>query len=218
MRVQVRKPKLGAGGFSLVELLIVITVLSLAIGSVAMVGRASERAYSTGTTAALLEEHTAAAMHRITAELEIAMLGSVTPDPTALGTEEILYTQPAGLGGATVIPTPLRRLAFDYEVGEIDDGIDNNGNGLIDEGRVVLWEDFGGSGERQRVLTRWVTELLPGEDPNGLDDNGNGLVDECGFTVVRMGETFVVWLSLQRRDGQGHSLTRSARSAMRLRN
>ena len=111
----------------------------------------------------------------------------------------------------------FRSLSFEYEIGELDDGLDNNGNGLIDEGRLVLTENAGLTNDR-RVITRWVAELLEGELDDGLDNNGNGLVDEPGFLVERIGESLIVRVTLQKRDAEGRLMTRTARTSVRLRN
>ncbi len=219
------KPKmrtLGAwnsAGFSLVEVLVSATIFFLVLGSATMIGLANDRAYRTGTTVAQLEEQTATAIARIASELRIAGLETIAPDPGGgLSTHTIQYLQAVGFSAGEVEWTPLRRLALDYEIGEIDDGLDNNQNGLVDEGRVVLTEDLGGPNQRQLVLTRWIPEVLEGELQNGTDDNGNGLVDERGFCLERVDETLVIHLSLQRRDAQGRLLSRTARASIRMRN
>ena len=104
------------------------------------------------------------------------------------------------------------------ETGEIDDGLDNNGNGLVDEGRVVLTENLGGADERDRILARRVRELLEGELDNGVDDNGNGLVDEKGFSFERMGESLVIRMTMERIDVGQRTIERSAQTSVRLRN
>ena len=82
----------------------------------------------------------------------------------------------------------------------------------------MLVENLGEPDERRLVITRWVPELAAGELPNLLDDDGNGLVDEPGFYVQRQGETFLVRLSLQRRDAAGRLLSRSTATSTRIRN
>ena len=52
-------------------------------------------------------------------------------------------------------------------VGEIDDGLDNNGNGLVDEGQVVWITDLGLPGQRAVVLCNWVSEALDGTSQYG---------------------------------------------------
>ncbi len=206
-------------GFSLIEMLIVALILSLALGMLSMIGQSSERAYETGTTAAQLEQQSAQAVDRIVVELRPMRLSTLAPDPSpGLGGSSIQYVQALGFEAGEVQDSSLRQLAFEYAEGELDDGLDNNSNGLRDEGRVVLTEDLGGPSERELVLTRWVAELFEGELPNGIDDNGNGLVDERGFHVERAGETLFVRLTLQRPDAQQRVMTRTARTSTEARN
>ena len=207
------------GGYTLVEMSIVLTLLVVVVGATLTVGTASEKTYRTGTTAAHLEAQADMAVGRIVSDLRIARRSSLAPDPAAgAGSLEVEYQQPLGITNGVVQWGPTRRLAFEYDPAELNDGLDNNGNGLVDEGRVVLRENFGGAGERPHVITRWVRELAAGETANGADDNGNGLVDEAGFLVERFDETLVVRLTLEQKDGEGRMRTRSSRTSARMRN
>jgi len=212
-------PQHTRAGFSLVELAVSAAILFLVISGVALVSAASDRAYRTGATAAQLEAQAAAAVERIVAELSIAGFDTfdVLP-PNGVPDKDLQYLKATGFDGADVLWTGPRRLVLELEPGELDDGLDNNHNGLVDERQVVLIEDLGTAEERRLVLTRWVSELAVGELANGIDDNANALVDEPGFCVVRSGESFTVRLSLQRRDASGRLLSRSAATSTRVRN
>ena len=110
------------------------------------------------------------------------------------------------------------RLAFEYDTGEVDDGVDNDGDGLADEGNLVLRRNDGLANEVRIVLCRGVAELFEGELANGIDDNGNGVVDEAGFNVHRVGDVLTIRLTVQDALGQGVILTRSLETSSRLRN
>ena len=56
-------------GFSLVEVMVVVALLALVLGSVAIVGSASDKAYQTGTIESHLESKVAIAMDRMVDEL-----------------------------------------------------------------------------------------------------------------------------------------------------
>ena len=219
MRAQApHTPARRRAGLTLVEVAVVTVLLVIVLSSIAIVGRASDRAYRTGSIASHLESQVAVVMERVAKELEIAGIDTITPDPGAAGTSTIQFVQATGLQGGVVVWTPLRRLELELEAGELDDGIDNNGNELVDERALVLTEDPGGPAERRRILTHWVAELAEGEIANGVDDNGNGLLDEPGFVIWRVGETLVVRLTLARRTAEGTLLTRTARTSTRPRN
>jgi hypothetical protein len=200
-------------GFSLVEIVIAAAILFLVIGSVTMMGVASDRGYRTGATVAQLEEQTALAIDRVSADLRVAVLDSVELD----GSGAVTYVQAIGFSGGPIWST-RRRLAFELEPGELEDGIDNNGNGLADEGRIVLTVDADGPAESLRVLSRWVPRLGEGEAANGLDDNGDGLIDERGLSIQREGDVLIVRLSLEKRDPDGRLLRRTARTGIQPRN
>jgi prepilin-type N-terminal cleavage/methylation domain-containing protein len=206
-------------GFTLLELMITVLILAGVMGSISLIAQASQRAYQTGAVKADLEARTAATIEQVVAELSIAGRGTLTPDILpGVGVDALQYMQATGMDAGEVVWTPMRRLAFEYEIGELDDGIDNNGNGLIDEGRLVLTEDLGGPGERERVLTRWVRELAQGEEPNGIDDNGNGLADERGFTIQRAGDSLILMLTLEKRNAENMPMVRTGRTSTKLRN
>jgi len=214
MKTRIRTSRTGAAGFTLIEISIVSAILMIVIGSLTMMAQASDRAFSTGATIAHLESRASATMSQIIRELAIAQNTAVLrPDGAVID-----YVQAVDFVAGDPVLTLPRRLAFEYEAGEIDDGIDNNGNGLVDEGLVVLTEDVGAPTERRRVLTRWVSELLQGEIDNGIDDNGNGLIDERGFTMVQSGETITILLSLQKPGPGNRLLNRSSVTSIRLRN
>ena len=111
-----------------------------------------------------------------------------------------------------------QEIAFEYETGEIDDGRDNNRNGLVDEGVVVLLRDAGGANEQRVVLCHGVRERLEGELVNGLDDNGNGLVDEKGFCLQWVDGVLALWLSIELIDGNGMHEVRTLQTSVRIRN
>ena len=110
------------------------------------------------------------------------------------------------------------RYEFARDPADPDDGVDNDGDGMIDEGMVVRRVDFGGAGERSETIARGVPELLAGETANGLDDNGNGLVDEPGFVVVFDGSVVTVRLTVVHRQRGGRLLQRTVESSVTPRN
>ena len=124
----------------------------------------------------------------------------------------------SGFAGGAPTWSSLTRIGFAYEPGEIDDAIDDGGDGLVDEGQLVMVQDVGTAAERTLVLASSVRELLEGELPNAADDNGNGLQDEGGVSFELVGETLLIRLSLERRDSDNQLLTRTVETGIRLRN
>jgi hypothetical protein len=206
-------------GFGLIDLMIAVLVLGLLFGSIAAVGRTSTQVYRTGTVSVDVDARLRRTMDRIVRELISSGLHVLVPDPQPpIGSETLDYLQSAGVASGAILWGEPRRIAFEYELGEVDDGIDNNGNGSIDEGAVVLTIDVGGPNERRVVLCHGVREYLEGEVPNGLDDDGNGLRDEKGLSFSVEGGHLAVRLTVERRDEDGRPITRTIETSVKPRN
>ena len=128
------------------------------------------------------------------------------------------YHVPVGFAGGIILWGPDTQIVLEYDPNELDDGIDNDGDGLVDEGQVVWIENPGVPGERRVVLCRGVPEDLEGEIQNLLDDNGNGLIDERGFSLDVQGQVLTMRLTLQALDPAGRLLTKTVQSSVRIRN
>jgi hypothetical protein len=111
-----------------------------------------------------------------------------------------------------------RQIGIELEPGELDDGMDNDGDGLVDERRVVWTEAPGTLDERRRVLVGGVRELDDGEIANGVDDDGDTLLDEPGLTFVLQGDVLRVRLCIEGIDERGVVRTRSAETSIHIRN
>ena len=111
-----------------------------------------------------------------------------------------------------------RALAFEYEPGEQDDGIDNDGDGLVDEG-LLAWTANPAQPDEQRViLAHDLCEFLVGEDFNGADDNANGLTDEHGLSFSIAGDILTIRVSVQGLGPTQNLITKSAETSVFLRN
>ena len=206
-------------GFSLPEALLSISLLGMVIGTIGLVAVSGSHAYETSTMDAVLVQQGKRAMARVVSEMTTTRarsLQTVPVSPLWVSQLEFLKLEDVAADGS--LAWRIARVRFRYEEGEVDDGLDNDGDGLVDEGVLELVTDWGGAGERTHVLTRWVREHLEGEDDNGLDDNGNQLRDERGFCVERDGDTLRIRLTLERRDSQGGLRTQSIETSIHARN
>jgi hypothetical protein len=104
------------------------------------------------------------------------------------------------------------------DVGELENGLDDDGDGIIDEGRVILTRDFLGAEELSVVLAHDVRSRFEGELANGLDDNGNGLVDERGFCMTLQDGLLVLRLSIAGRSPEGTRTTSTVETSVHFRN
>ena len=121
------------------------------------------------------------------------------------------------VGSDPILGDP-RRIILELAPGEIDNGLDDNKDGLADEHQVVLILNPGLPGEQRVVLANRVSELAQGELPNGLDDNGNGIADEAGLSFDQAGQLVTVRLTLLGIGSDGATLVRSATDSFTLRN
>ncbi len=88
------------------------------------------------------------------------------------------------------------RVRWQIEASETNDGNDNDGDGLVDEGELVVTYDAGEITAQEIVLARGVPEFLEGEDSSSGDQNSNGLTDEAGLCITRVDDSIVFRLTL----------------------
>lgn len=210
-------------GYTLIELVITLVLLTLVLGGVF---QATERGMDLFRENSIRGEVNARAsrlIRSIAKELLAVQDISLQPDlvPPALGVymgSPTLEFRCAEAFAGGMLTGPPVRIAWELETGELDNGLDDDGDGLLDEGQVVLTRNLLLADETRTVLASGVRELLEGELPNGADDNGNGLVDESGLCFARSGENILLWVSLERADGLGRPVVRTQQTSLTLRN
>jgi hypothetical protein len=216
-------------GATLVELLVVTVVLALVLGLAGFATITSRGAYDQGMLAADVEVQARRALDRIAKELLSAAASSVGVDsPNPPASADVItwldYRPVEGFAGSALTGSQ-RRLLLRPHAGELDDGVDNNGNGLVDECSLDLQPD---ALEARAVgWVGFVRRLAEGEQPNGIDDNGNGWVDEPGFFAVwepaeagvsgARGGRLHLQLTLERSLGAGTRVTRTVLTTVKVR-
>ncbi len=207
-------------GFTLIELAIVVGIVGLILGSVADVFDSTKRTYGQGSSAALAQNEAQRALNRVVAELENAGFGTLIPNPVAIGAHDLVYQVATGINTAnnTVTFGTSRRLRFIYEPGETNNGLDDDGDGLVDEGCIELTKNYLQANQVTVTLAHGTRELLEGETANGADDNANGLVDERGFCMTRTGNLLRIRLSMARPAAGTNPAVATIETAIRLKN
>jgi len=215
----IRRSCSGWSGFTLVEALIASTLLVVLFLAVAQTSSRASDAFDEGSAEHALSTGTHRCLERITQAVEFAD-GGILADLGAAGVDvdHVSFRVPRGWAGTAVDWSTVIRIFAEPERGELNDGLDNDGDELVDELQVVLVESEGQPDERRTVLASGVAELFEGESANNLDDNGNGLKDERGLSFSAVGSVVSVRLSCQRRDEAGRLLSKTAETAVRLRN
>ena len=207
-------------GFSLVELLIVMVRVAVLLTALGMVSLTGQNAYEQTTLLNNLDSRGARALSRVSEELATISGTQMNPVPTGnAGAEQINFVQAVGFAAGAPVWGPNTRIEAEYEPGEVDDGVDNDADGLVDERQLVLTRDFGGANPKRVVLVRGIAEWGAGEIANNnADDNANGVTDEQGFNLHMVGDVITLRLWLQAIDADNQLTVREIQNTVRLRN
>ena len=210
-----------ASGFSVIELVLAVAMLAALIGAVSSFQGRSRDQSQAWLAREKTESSARRALDRIAGELTGVGLTMLDPDPIGnLGASTLTYSRPesVSIAGVIVWANPSI-LTLELEPGEVDDGDDDDGDGLVDERRLVLTRDVGTPQQTSVVICTAIGELLQDEVADGvLDDNGNGLVDEEGFNVQRTGDLLTIRLTTQASGGPGQVIQATAETCVVLRN
>ena len=215
-----RKFRAANRGFTLLELAITMGIAGLLLSSLASVLDSSKSTYGRGSAMAQVQNEARRTLDRVAAELENGGFGTLLPNPVGVAIDDLVFQTATGIDAATgaLLFGNSSRLRFVYETGEMNNGLDDDGDGLIDEGCLVLTRNYMLANEVRVVLAHDVAELLEGESANGGDDNGNGFADERGFCMTRSGDLLTVRLTLARPVSGGDPAMASVETALRLKN
>jgi prepilin-type N-terminal cleavage/methylation domain-containing protein len=187
------------GGFTLIEMVVSLSILGALVGAAALFQSRGQHASVGIQRQADLERRANRAMQAVVRELLSVGVHTLAPDPTgALGTDAMTFQTPVSVSNAGVItwssPTSL---TLQMDTDELDNGLDDDGNGLVDERALVITYGVGTAFERRVVLAHGIANWLEGEVPNMADDNGNGVIDEHGFSLRRIGDLLYIRLTLE---------------------
>lgn len=217
MREPRRHPRPRRGGFSLLEVVISVGLVTLVFLSTGVLAQRASATFDQGAFAAELDADSHRTLRAVAEELSEAGFDDMSK-PSVLGESFVDYRRSLNWNGGAILWSDWMRVEFQYEQGELDNGIDDNGNGLVDEGIVVRRVNPGQLDERRFILCRGVREYLEGEEADGGDTNGNGLRDERGLCFELLGDTVVVRLTLERANPDGRLSTRTVQTAVKVRN
>ncbi len=203
-------------GATLIEVAISAGLLGTIFGVAAMVGAQGQGAYESTAAEGDLDTQLRRVTERIVNELTGVSAAMMFPDPDADGTAQVSFQTPSGFVGGNVVWGPTTQFSLQYDTGEVDDGLDNDGDGLVDECALLLTRNVGAN-QVSTVLCDSVCEFLEGEVLNANDDNGNDMDDEPGFCLQRVGDVLTIRMSLASVDGEGDEVVRTVETSMQLR-
>jgi len=208
-------------GFTLLEVVLATALLAAVMGAALMVVQRGRSAMAEGHLHARAEARAHRALHRVLAELRGAGIDALVPalNPNGLTSSATLTFDPIlGVSGAAPVWSNPVRIARVAAPEDANDGRDNDGDGIVDEGVLMLTRNVGMAGQASFVICSQVRELAEGELANGSDDNGNGLADEAGFSIQRIGSMLTIRLTVEEAGEGGETGLATVTSSLTLRN
>lgn len=127
------------GGFTLLELSIASVVLLIVLGAMVRALTSGSSAFEEGTSVAEADANAQRLLDRIADELRDADFSTFAPPATApFGSDSLTFNRGRGWAAGALVHGPTQILRSVIDTGELDNGVDDNGNGLIDEKGLVF--------------------------------------------------------------------------------
>lgn len=192
------RPRKLLGGFTVVEVLLSAFLMASLL---LVAGLATDRCmalFRQRRAAQVVSASASRLLQRVAGELAFARRASLQPATIETqGSDALLFQKSLGVVGGAVQWSPVFALRWEREPGELDDDLDNDGDGLADEGQLVRVEDEGLASERRVVLGRGLCEFLPGETFDGADEDDDGLIDERGLCFALADDLLTIRIGVQ---------------------
>lgn len=204
-------------GLSVVEIAVASTIFVVVLG---IVGSGILRAHGAwqGTAGRRdAERRASTSLEKIVARLTDCGGTTITTTmaPPA-GSSTITYRERKGWTSGAPVWGDITTIAWESDPGDPQNGSDDDRDGIVDEGQVVIRIAAAG-GEKSAVLVQNVANRLERENGgNGLDDNGNGLVDERGLSFDRVGPRLTIRLTVERVGPDKVRVLETAQTTIRL--
>jgi len=206
-------------GTTVLEMVIAGTMSAVILGAIATAAISGQRSAAQNLAMADLETRARRAVDRIAEELVSSRSAALSPNPAGqFGAATLTYQKDIGYAAGAAVFGVNQRIRWVLEPRETRNNIDDDRDGLVDEGVVELTRDLGAGTQRVVTLARGVSEYLEDELPNGADDNANGLTDEQGLSFSLTGRTLTIRLSVQDIGSEGRVLTQTVETSLRIRN
>lgn len=206
-------------GFTLLELTVSVALLGLLFTTALQISDSVMDGSSTAAATAKVDADVGRAIERLAERLKDSGSGWFGATAPLVPVNDVTYKRVAGYDPVAGIEIADERIFLERSATDPDDGIDNDGNGLADDCRVVWVRAPGTAGELRTVVCDMVPDVLEGEiDANLLDDNGNGLVDERGLALDFVDAGVRVRLTMVGRDQAGREVTRTVQRVVWFRN
>lgn len=188
-------------GFTLLEVVIGLTVVSLVLVNVSTIVRSSSSVYESGSMSSVLEEQAEQAMERISYAVMSARTEDINAPSAPRNISTLQFPLPLGTEGGELIWSDPERIELLIETGQIV----NTKSALLPNQRRIVWANH-------------VPGMLEGEVENEQDDNGNELEDEQGLSFDLAQGQVAIRLTLRRTDTQQIVHTRTLETRVTCRN
>jgi hypothetical protein len=129
-------------GLSLIEVTLYTTLLALVGAPLVTMALASARATTENDVFNKVEERNRTALYRVERELRRGLSGTAVVSDFG---RTLAFTSAAGFDGTASIPGPQVTFRFVIANGETANGLDDNGNGVADEGQLERSDTTGAS-------------------------------------------------------------------------
>lgn len=177
MKKEYRHPP--ESGFTLTEFMIYIAVLAVVGMALVSVVLASTRSTEEHDTVVKVEERNRTAVIRVEREIRRSMSGTAVI--SGFG-RTITFVAASGFDGTLVIPGETVTFTFELANGEASNGVDDNGNGMADEGQLRRSDSTG------------TSHLICGGidvQNSGFALNGTGItITVSSYGALRQGDPF----------------------------
>lgn len=214
-----RTPQRKERGTTIVEMAVTATLTVGLLGALAAITATGYDMFSSSTTPVITDRVANRTLHRLARAVKHAGRTTITPSLAQPdGSSTISFRPSTGFVDGAQTFGNTHTIRWEQDPSDPDDGIDNNGNEIIDEGIVVLIRNVGEANESRAVLARGVTEMFHGEIDNNIDDNGNGVADEKGLSFDLVDRMLTIHLSLAVPAVNGGVEVRTVTSRIALRN
>ncbi len=172
-------------GFTLLDLMIGLSLFAVGLAAAMQAVVRTNGAYEASSARVLYEARVMAAVNRM---LEVLAGARFEVDPVSLyGTDDVRFALPVAIDAVGVTFGPANRLWTRLDDAELDNGVDDDGDLLVDERELVLTLDVDGAA-RETVLLEGLRENGLFEVTDLIDNDGDGWIDEPGFALLLDGD------------------------------
>lgn len=181
-------------GITLTEIMVVTLILAIVVlGLMSVLGSGSETYSSVSRVSSSAADLTIIA-EEISRELREAKLDTVvvSSPPNSLSNAVTFQKLENVTGGIPVFSTPII-YTFEPETGELINGMDDNGNGSVDEGRIVRLQD----GVKRTMI---------------------GYVTPDGFKATLNGDVITLQFKVERKDDKNRTIPSNLQTTVKIRN